>query len=188
MIVNRRPDADHSFIELVDRYLDRVYRYLCSLTHDEEVARDLAHETFLRLHRPVAAKTEISEAYVFSTARNTALSRWRSDKREAAKRNAWALERRVIVGEGVNLAPTVRDGSSPSLLLERRDLGRALEAALGSLSEEQRTVFLLSEVEGMKYKTIAIVLGVSAGTVASRKFNAVRALRGIMERLGYAVP
>jgi len=67
-------------------------------------------------------------------------------------------------------------------------LKQALQIALGTLSEEHRTVFLLSEVEGLKYDQIAEVLDISPGTVASRKFKASRALRGEMERLGHELP
>jgi RNA polymerase sigma-70 factor (ECF subfamily) len=72
--------------------------------------------------------------------------------------------------------------------VEQLGLGEALAAALGSLSEDHRTVFLLSEVEGLKYQTIAEIMNISAGTVASRKFHAVRVLRGELSRSGHALP
>ena len=108
--MTRKSTPDQIFVQLVDAYLDRVYRYLCNLTRDDDTARDLCHETFLRLRK---------------------------------------------------------------------------QAALGILSEENRTVFLLSEVEGLKYEQIAEVLGISMGTVAFRKFNANRALREEMKRMGH---
>ncbi len=175
--MTRHTDPDQTFVNLVDTYLDRVYRYLRNLTRDADLARDFAHETFLKLRKQVAAGQMISEAYVFTTARNTALSHWRSDKREEDKRAAWGQS-----GSQMNLSHPA------SLVVERQELGQALETALGCLSEDQRTVFLLSEVEGLKYEKIAEVLDISAGTVASRKFNAVRALRGELERLGHALP
>ena len=55
--MSRLTDPDKTFIDLVDRYLDRVYRYLRSLTRDEDSARDFSHETFLRLHRQVTGGT-----------------------------------------------------------------------------------------------------------------------------------
>ena len=178
--MSRLTDSDKTFIDLVDRYLDRVYRYLRNLTRDEDSARDFSHETFLRLHRQVTAGKEISEAYVFTTARNTALSNWRNDKREKDKREAW--------GRKCGSDDLPANGSHPSQSVECLELGGALETSLGCLTEDQRTVFLLSEVEGLKYENIAEVLGISAGTVASRKFNAVRVLRGELKRLGHALP
>ena len=186
--MTRHTNPDQTFVALVDTYLDRVYRYLRNLTRDADLARDFAHETFLKLRKQVAAGQVISEAYVFTTARNTALSHWRSDKREGDKRAAWGRERDPV-GQSSGQSGAPMDHSNPaSLAVENQELGQALETALGCLSEDQRTVFLLSEVEGMKYEKIAEVLDISAGTVASRKFNAVRALRGELERLGHALP
>ena len=170
----RRTTSDQIFVDLVDAYLDRVYRYLRNLTRDEDAARDLCHETFLRLRGQVDQGTSISEAYVFNTARNTALSQWRSDRHEENKREAWGQDR--------------EPHTAASSASENRELRQALQTALESLSEDQRSVFLLAEVEGLKYEQIAEVLGVSAGTVASRKHKAVRVMRGELKRLGHAMP
>ena len=186
--MTRHTNPDQIFVDLVDTYLDRVYRYLRNLTRDEDSARDFSHETFLRLRRQIDAGQEISEAYVFTTARNTALSGWRSDKREEDKRAAWGRQKDADSHPRGGFGSPSEFQHAPSQSVEQQELGRALETALGCLSEDQRTVFLLSEVEGMKYENIADVLGISTGTVASRKFNAVRALRGEMERLGHALP
>ncbi len=186
--MTRQSNPDQIFVDLVDTYLDRVYRYLRNLTRDADLARDFAHESFLRLQKQIANGQEISEAYVFTTARNAALSHWRSDKREEDKRAAWGREMGSDDrAEGQSELQT-DDSGAASLAVEHQELGTALETALGCLSEDQRTVFLLSEVEGLKYDDIATVLGISAGTVASRKFHAVRALRGELERLGHALP
>ena len=72
--------------------------------------------------------------------------------------------------------------------MERRELRLGLEAALAKLPEDQCSVFLLSEVEGLKYEKIAEVMGIPAGTVASRKHHAARALRAELERMGHALP
>ncbi len=169
--MNRLTDFEKIFVGLVDRHLDGVYRYLFNLTHNEDQARDLSHETFLRLRQQVFRGMEISEAYVFTTARNSALSQWRSDRREETKREVWGLE-----------PPSSADSSS---LVENSELQSALRYALGVLSEDQRSVFLLSEIEGLKYVQIAEVLGISPGTVASRKFKANRVLRGELKRMGH---
>ncbi len=97
--MSRQATADKTFVHLVDTYLDRVYRYLCNLTRDDDVARDLSHEAFLKLRKQVDKGTEISEAYVFTTARNTALSSWRKNKREEDKRETWDL----VLGEHCGL-------------------------------------------------------------------------------------
>jgi RNA polymerase sigma-70 factor (ECF subfamily) len=52
-----------------------------------------------------------------------------------------------------------------------------IEAAINALSEEQRTIFVLTELQGMSYREVADVIGCPVGTVASRKSAAFKALR-----------
>lgn len=174
--------TDLAFRQLVDRYLEKVYRYLRNLTRDEDTARELAHETFLKLRGRLEGGDTPSEAYVFTTARNTALSAWRSRQSENRKRENAEEES----GAGVWRAEATE--AAPNLEAERRELRECLEIALGALPEEQRSVFLLSEIEGLKYEAIAEAMGIPAGTVASRKHQAARSLRVEMERMGHALP
>jgi len=176
-------NQQQAFVDLVDRYLERVYRYLRNLTRSEDAARDAAHEAFVKLRETVERGARPTEAYVFATARNTALTHWRLARSEDRKRRELALARDGAVGVwcGAGVA------ASPGLAVERRDLRDALEAALAELPEDQRSVFLLSAVEGLKYEQIAEVLDVPSGTVASRKHLAVRALRAELERTGHAL-
>lgn len=174
---------DQAFAALVDRYLDRVFRYLRNLTRSEEAARELAHETFLRLRDRVSPDDSPSEAYVFTTARNTALSRWR--RLDGENRKLAAVTAEGHAAEGTWLG--TQDRATPSREVERGDLRRGLEEALAKLTEDQRSVFLLSTVEGLKYDRIAEIMGIPAGTVASRKNSATRFLREELERTGHAL-
>lgn len=55
------------------------------------------------------------------------------------------------------------------------------EAALTRLAPEQRSVLMLVALEGRSYDDVAEILGVSAGTVASRVSRARLTLRAILE-------
>jgi len=167
------------FPVLVERMADRVYRYLRAWCGDAETARDLTQETFLNLARTVgSAADRISPAYVFVAARNTALSHHR--KRRIERRHLRPLE----PSDGA-AQPAAGRGADPARTAERAELGRALEEALARLPEELRTVFLLSEVEGLRYREIADVMGCPPGTVASRKFKAVKSLRDALAGRGF---
>jgi len=56
----------------------------------------------------------------------------------------------------------------------------ALQAALEQLPPSLREVLLLCDVEEIKYKDIALILGVPIGTVMSRISRARRALRDLL--------
>ncbi len=80
-------------------------------------------------------------------------------------------------------------GQEPALLITDLDLPRMsgldLLEALAGLPEDQRTVFHLSEIEGLSYEEISTVLEVRPGTIASRKHHAVLKLRNTLRRCGH---
>ena len=69
--------------------------------------------------------------------------------------------------------------------MEIQSLRQDLLLTLSHLPEDQRTVFHLSEIEGLTYAEIATVLDVSPGTIASRKHHAVSKLRTALRRRGH---
>ncbi|MCP4573583.1 MAG: RNA polymerase sigma factor [bacterium] len=178
--MNRTSDTNSAFTRLVDRLLDRVYRYLRNLTRDEDDARTLCHDTFLKLRRRLELGDDPSDAYVFAAARNTALSEWRRRRGNPVRPagDPWSDE---------DTPQPDNPDASPDRRLERQELRAALATALGQLPEEQRSVFLLAEVEGLKQAEIGVVIGVPEGTVASRKHLATLKLREILERSGHAL-
>lgn len=83
------------------------------------------------------------------------------------------------------LAGDVSDGPTPGpdpaeASAARRDLGIALAA----LAPDQRAVVLLVDAEGLDYAEAAQVLGIAAGTVASRLSRARCELRRVLEVRG----
>ena len=68
-------------------------------------------------------------------------------------------------------------GERPEDHVERMELGSAIQTALSLLPEEQRTVLVLSDIEGLSYEEIAEVTLVSLGTVKSRLSRARAKLR-----------
>ena len=175
--MKKASEADIAFVDIVDRLLDRVYSYLRNLTRDEDAACDLAHQTFLKIRQRLDVDLDLGDAYVFTAARNAALSRWRHQQHRNSSQATF---------EAAMISSSKDAGADTAV--NRRELKEALESALQRLPEEQRTVFLLSEVEGLKQREISEVLGIAPGTVASRKFSAVRALREELERTGQALP
>lgn len=69
----------------------------------------------------------------------------------------------------------------PAAASLNEELGRKIEVALSELGEDQRMAFLLREYEGLDYAAIAVVTGVSEGTVKSRLFRAKEALRARLQ-------
>ena len=71
----------------------------------------------------------------------------------------------------------------PDESLERQQLGELIQAGIATLPDDQRTVVVLSDIEGLSYDEIAAVTSVSLGTVKSRLSRARAKLRDyLLER------
>ena len=68
-------------------------------------------------------------------------------------------------------------GPTPLASTERSELRGILREALGELTELQREIVLLHDVEGWKHREIAELIGVAEGTVRAHLFHARRAMR-----------
>ena len=62
-------------------------------------------------------------------------------------------------------------------VFQRQQLGRSMQAALGTLAPAFRAVFVLKEIEGYAYREIGDILNIPIGTVESRLFRARDMLR-----------
>ncbi len=151
-----------------------VFRFLRSMVGDDDTARDLLQDTFLKLstHAENAGK-----ALVFTIARSCALDHFRRIR----TRNHHEINTQ---SEFLNQHPT-KSTDRPDKNMEIQSLRQDLLLTLSHLPEDQRTVFHLSEIEGLTYAEIATVLDVSPGTIASRKHHAVSKLRTALRRRGH---
>ena len=146
------------FDEIFREHRGRVLALCLRLTGNRALAEDALQETFLDVHRGLAAFR--GEA---------ALGTWiyRIALRAAVRLRA----RRPDL-------PIDDDPSfDPHATLEARDRVRRLQAALAALPSEQRTVLALFAVDGLTHPAIAEILGIPEGTVWSRLHSARRALR-----------
>ena len=91
--------------------------------------------------------------------------------------------RRPTLGLGdpdlAGIEPSVDD--DPALGLRRKDLGRALEAALDRLSPENRAAFVLFAEAGCSYKEIASIQNKPIGTIMSRLHYARQKLQSHLD-------
>jgi RNA polymerase sigma-70 factor (ECF subfamily) len=155
--------------QLVDEHLDFVWRSLRRLGVREADCDDGCQRVWLvvsKKHSDIAPGKERS--FIFSVAVRIASEMRRRD----ARHNQWdALD--TTMGE-----PNGDRDSSPERSLEQKRAVVLLDALLDILSDEQRTVFVMFELEGFSSVEIAHELGLSRGTVASR----LRLARDAFER------
>ena len=148
-----------AFSEIVGRHQHRLLNFIYRRTGSRELAEDIVQETFLRV---VNAASRYQATAKFTTWLYTiALNLWRNEV--ARRRTPSELSERDKIQESVSLDQQV-------------DF-RKLQDLMQDLSEEHRLVLELSFIEGWTNQQIADLLSCSIGTIKSRKFYALKALR-----------
>lgn len=183
---------DEAFRTLVRRHERALLHFFHRRCLDRAQAEDLAQEVFLRIvrHRGSWRPDAKFTTYMYRIAENLWIDRWRS--RKAAPREASLEDELPGSGadgdDGGSLGTAVAaPGSSPAELSADRELAAKIRRAVARLPEEQRAVFTMAEVRGMKYQDIAEVLEVPVGTVKSRMHAATAKLRTLLEAEGLAL-
>jgi len=150
------------FDSLYATYGDRIYQFCLRLCGRRADAEDLTQEVFL-------AAFQGQERFEGRSAMSTwlyriAVYRWRR-LFPCRNRQQVSLDTEMQEAAGA-VDPTQAN-------IDRMDLG----LALASLSEDQRTAFVLVKVEGLTYREAAEVLQIPQGTIQSRVHDAARLLR-----------
>jgi RNA polymerase sigma-70 factor (ECF subfamily) len=143
-------------------------RFVLSASRDPQLAEDVVQETVLRVWQQAPEITGSLRSYLFRTARNIMIDNYR----KAQRRPAEALERELI---------------DPAEAVERVDelLNRILmEEALLRLSSEHRDVLVALHYRRFTVNEASVQLNIPSGTVKSRAFYAIRALRTILDEMG----
>lgn len=148
------------FATIFEQYRSRIYRYLCHLVHDAELAEDLAQETFLKAYRALSQKSrpENMSAWLYAIASNTAFS---------------ALRRRKLIAwlpfhGNAEVARKAARSSHEARLGERELVAQAL----AKLPERDAACLLLHFEQGLSCAEVAEVLGMSPTAAKTRLYRA----------------
>ncbi|MGE0711494.1 MAG: RNA polymerase sigma factor [Planctomycetota bacterium] len=142
--------------ELIRRHQSSLVGYLTGIVNDAERARDLSQETFLRVFRHAAGYRTSSRftTWLYHIARNVARDELRTRKRRP----------QLCTGseQGLLEAP-----SSAPAVADRVAQREAVLAALSGLSERDRKLIVMRDLEARSYEEIAEATGMCLGTVKS---------------------
>ena len=166
-LLERFVHGDPAALESLFRHFEvEVFRWIVRIVRDASATEDVLVEAFLRAYRGRARfdPSRSFGAWMRRIATNAALDHLRTARREAG----WSTT----------------DDRTPAPAGSDRDLGDSIAAAFRRLPPKLQVVATLALVEERPYAEIADALDVPVGTVKSRVFRAIRALRRELAVMG----
>ncbi|MBL8994084.1 MAG: sigma-70 family RNA polymerase sigma factor, partial [Spirochaetia bacterium] len=168
-----------AFDALVLRHQDLAYGLCLRMLGDREDADECAQDVFVKIHQALPRFEFRSKftTWLYRIAMNVCKNRIDSAAFRRKK------EERALP-EGLDFV----DSRGPEKERENKELGEILERGLAELSESDRSLVVLRDVEDVSYEEIAAALHLELGTVKSRLFRAREKLRLIVEGIMDPVP
>ena len=157
------------FENLLARYQGRLYKVILGWTKNPHLSQDLFQETWVRVieHRDEFDPSRKFSSWVFAIALNLTRDHWRKEKREQTD----------IDSERAEAEPSSTDISRE--LIEKEQMQR-LQAALSSLSDIEREVFMLRHFGALSFQEIAKMLDINLNTALSRMHQACSRLKELV--------
>lgn len=142
----------------VELYSDNVFRFILKNIKDEEKAKDIVQDAFLKMwQKTEEIEAEKAKSYLFTTAYRTMIDLIRREKKQG------------------NWQEVAEKNHSHNQ--QYTGLNEVLQSALSKLSEIQRSVVMLRDYEGYDYNEIGEITGLSLSQVKVYIFRARKVLK-----------
>lgn len=167
-------------------HINSMYNFAYRLTLDQDDAKDLLQDTYLKAFRFIDSFQQgtNAKAWLFRILKNSFINDYRKKSKEPSKVDYQEVES-YYNSEEVDrqLTPDLRVESLQDMI------GDEISTALNSLDVDFRTVIILCDLEGFKYEEMAKILDIPIGTVRSRLHRARNLLKEKLseyaKRMGY---
>jgi RNA polymerase sigma-70 factor, ECF subfamily len=178
VVLLARSGREAAYRELVRRYERPVFALLYRMVRDRELAEDLAQETFVKALNAIDSyRPEFKfSSWIFKIANNAAIDHLRRRELDTLSLDGSPHAETPEAMQATALQIGARQ-ESPLDAVEAKELGGAIEAAIGRLRPEYRSCILLRHVEGRAYEEIAEILDLPLGTVKTYIHRARNELR-----------
>jgi RNA polymerase sigma-70 factor, ECF subfamily len=186
-IIKRIKKGDkESFREIINKYKKVVYNHSRSFLHDAQEAEDAAQEIFINIYNNIKnfrGDSKLS-TWIYRITVNTCKNRLKQMKRlksqiseEAYENEDGELEQRIV-----NIKD--KEEKEPDNLFASESLRSAILKRVDELTEEQKNVIMLRDVDGLSYEEVGRVMKLSVSAVKSKLFRARENLREKLEKDG----
>jgi RNA polymerase sigma-70 factor, ECF subfamily len=173
--------SEAAYRELLSRYERPVFSLVFRMVRDRETAEDLSQETFIKvLNNLDRYSPEFKfSSWLFKIANNLTIDHLRRRRVDTISIEGAPDAVTAESAKATSIA-VVSASESPLEELESRELGTAIERAIGKLRPEYRACIMLRHVEDKSYEEIAEIVKLPLGTVKTYIHRARHELRAAL--------
>jgi RNA polymerase sigma-70 factor (ECF subfamily) len=168
-LIERAKSGDEgAFNQIVQAYRKRILGTIARLIGRPEDVEDVGQEVFLRLYYSLdqLRVPEVFEPWLYRLTVNAAYDYLRRQKRRQESRMADLSEQQVM------MADASAGGKQREEDVRRTKVRELVQSLLGKVSEEDRILLMLKEVEGLSLKELEKVYKVNENALKVRLFRA----------------
>ena len=163
-LISRFQNGDEqSYVELVNRYRNRLINFVYQFLGDIEESEDIVQETMLKLYEKKHYYRQIAKfsTWIYTIARNLANTELRKKKRRKI-----TLLSQMTRDERDYELPAIQPDTGQDI--QREYDAKRIQFAIKALPEHFKTVIILRDLQGFSYEDICSIIDVPIGTVKSR--------------------
>ena len=155
-----------AFEELISAYERKAYNIAYRMMGNEEDAKDMAQEAFIKIYKSIQNFREESSfsTWLYRIVTNVCLDELRKRKKDKLV----PLELSIETDKGTAIVELSAERETPEDIYERVEKKQLIQNAISSLGEDYKTVIILRDIQGFGYEEIATMLNGSLGTIKSR--------------------
>lgn len=183
LIVSAQKGNEKALNKLVGLWYKRIYNYAFKYVSEYDVATEISQKTFIAMFRNIRKLQDVDrfKPWLYRIATNLCHEEDRKKKRNkmvslSISRNEDGETNEVEIGEAKG------NSYNPERNFQQLELESILLEALSEISEEHRSVVIMKEYEGFKFREIAEVLDVSENTVKTRLYAGLKSLKTILKK------
>lgn len=168
VIERARKGDDAAFNQVVVAYRKRILGTIARLIGRPEDVEDVGQEVFLRLYYSLdqLRTAEVFEPWLYRLTVNAAYDYMRRQRRRRESRMSDLSEQQVM------MADASAGGKQGREEVRRTGIREFVQSLLGEVSEEDRALLILKEVEGLSLKELEQIYKVNENALKVRLFRA----------------
>ena len=154
---------ENAYIELVNRYKDKLINFIFNYLGDIESSEDVVQETMIKLYQKKHYYKEIAKfsTWLYTIAKNLA----NTELRKRKQRKTTLLSQFSKDDKMYDLPSNdIEVGQE----IQTEIVNKIIREAVGKLSEKFKTVITLRDIQQLSYEDISEIIDVPIGTVKSR--------------------